>query len=156
MTTPKEIVTRLLANATNESVVNELVSPTATYISLCYSSPSLKKIMPYAGSHPNEGPAAITYTFNTVNTIWKNEAFNIEVIFGEGENVAVFGRFMYRSSVLGKAYESPFAVRAVVRDGLIVYMLFMEDTFGTGATFAKSGGVTYEVEEGKEFEIKAE
>lgn len=156
MSTPVEIVTRLLANATNEAIVKDLVSSTATYISLCYSNPQLKQIMPYAGIHPNEGPSAIISTFTTVNTIWKNEAFDIETIFGEGENVAVFGRFTYRSSVLRKSYESPFAIRAVVKEGLVVYMLFMEDTFGTASTFAKDGRVRYEVEEGKDFEIKAD
>lgn len=155
MSTPVDIVSRLLANATDENVVRELVAPKATYVSLCYSNPDLKKIMPYAGEHPSEGPEAIIYTFETVNTIWKNEMFKIEAIFGEGENVAVFGRFTYRSSILGKAYTSPFAVWAVVKDGLVTYMQFMEDTFGTGATFAKGGSTKYEVDEGREFDIDA-
>jgi len=155
MSSPIEVVRRLLANALNEDVVHELVSPTATYVSLCYSNQDLKKIMPYAGVWDSKGPDAIIYTFKTVNTIWKSEAFEIESIFGEGENVAVFGRFTYRSTVLGKAYTSPFAVHAKVQDGKVVYMLFMEDTFGTGATFAKDGKMTYEVEKGKEFEIVA-
>jgi uncharacterized protein len=158
--TPVEIVSKLLSNTLNPSVVKELVSPTCTYISLCYSNAPLKKIMPYAGVHASEGPAAITYTFETVDKIWANEEFNIEALFSDSEgskegvaNVAVFGNFTYRSRTLGKKYKSPFSIHCKVEGGRVVYMQFMEDTFGTGATFEKGGSKTYEVEEGVEFEL---
>ena len=35
----------------------------------------------------------------------------------------------------GKAITSPYSVFAKVRDEKIVYMQFMEDTFGTASTF---------------------
>lgn len=142
MSSPTEVVQRLLANALAADAVRDLVSPTTTYVSLCYSNPDLKKLVPYAGLWDSKGPDAIIYTFKTVNSIWKNESFDIETIFGNGENLAVFGRFTCRSAVLGKAYTSPFAIHAKVQDGKVTYMLFMEDTFGTGATFAKDGKTT--------------
>lgn len=158
--TAVDTVSRLLANATDRHVVNELVAPDATYVSLCYSNEPLKKIMPYAGVHQNEGPVAVSYTFETVARIWANEDFQLQAIFGEGENVAVFGKFTYRSRTLGKAYTSPFCVWCKVDvegDGKINYMQFMEDTFGTGATFETGGEKRYlvdnGVDNGKEFTL---
>lgn len=128
MSQPKDVVARLLANTSNESVMKELVAPDATYISLCYSNPSLHQIMAHAGVHEKEGPGAIISTFANVDKIWANEEFKIESVFGEGPDVAVFGKFTYRSRALGKAYTSPFAIHCKVESGKVVYMLFMEDT----------------------------
>lgn len=153
MLSPIETVQHLLAGATDESVVRELVAPTATYVSLCISNPDLKRIMPYAGVHSREGPAAVYSTFTRVNAVWANEAFEIDKILGSGNDVAVFGRFTYRARVTGKAYESLFSIRAEVQDGKVTYMQFMEDTLGTATTFARHGKTTYEVEQGKPFDI---
>ncbi|ETI24753.1 hypothetical protein G647_04123 [Cladophialophora carrionii CBS 160.54] len=150
---PKDVVARLLENTWNESVIKELVAVDATYISLCYSDPPLHRIMAHAGVHAKEGPQAVISTFANVDKIWANDEFKIEALFGEGPDVAVFGRFTYRSRVLKKAYTSPFSIHCKVEDGQVVYMLFMEDTFGTGATFEKSGEKTYEVEPGKSFSL---
>ena len=54
--------------------------------------------------------------------------------------MAAFGSFTYRSTVLGKAYTSPFAIWCAAKDGLVTYMQFMEDTFGTAKTFQKDDG----------------
>ena len=151
-----ETVKYLLANATNKDIVESLCTPDVTYVSLCYDNPPLKQLMPYAGRHDNEGPGAILYTFNTVAAIWKNEDFAIEAIFGDGEHVAVFGHFTYRSNPLGKPYQSPFNVWCKLNaEGKVYYMQFMEDTFGTGRTFEdESTGIKkkYKVLE-KEFEL---
>ena len=64
-------------------------------------------------------------------------------LFGQVENVAVFGRFTYRSATLCKAVTSPFAILAKVRDGQVIFMQFMEDTFGTASTFRSGGVATY-------------
>ncbi len=66
-------------------------------------------------------------------------------LFGEGENVAVFGRFMYRSISLSKAVTSPFSIHATVRNGKIVYLQFMEDPFATTRTFSRKGTWTAEI-----------
>ncbi len=57
--------------------------------------------------------------------------------------MAVFGRFTYRSVTLGKAITSPFAILAKVHAGQVTFMQFMEDTFGTAATFRNGGVATY-------------
>ena len=135
---PKAVVRKLLANTSNPKVVTELVARDATYVSLSYANPPLTKIMPWAGTHTKEGPDAIIQTFADVAKSWKNEAFEIQALFGEGENVAAFGSFTYRSIVLDKVFTSPFAIWCAVKDGLITYMQFMEDTLGTASTFRKN------------------
>ena len=136
--TPAEVVRAILDDPTNPEVVHKLVAADATYVSLNFDNPELRQIMPWAGTRT--GPDAILDTYTRVNRFWRSEAFEIGELFGEGENVAVFGRFTYRSTTLGKAITSPFAILAKVRDGQVVFMQFMEDTFGTAATF-RSGGV---------------
>jgi uncharacterized protein len=134
-----EIIRELLASATDPEVVNRLVAPDATYLSLTFDNPDLKKIMPWAGTHQGAGPAAVLETFQVLNTFWTIESFDIRDIFESGENVAVFGSFTVHSVILDKTFVSPFSVHARVKEGLVTYMQYMEDTFGTGATF-RSGG----------------
>lgn len=125
---PKDIVARLLENTSNIPVMEELIAADATYISLCYSNPPLHQIMAHAGQHSEKGPQAVISTFANVNKIWAMEDFEIQSLFGEGPDVAVFGSFTLRSRVLGKAYTSPFSVHCKVEGGQVTYMLFMEDT----------------------------
>ena len=136
-----EVVRTMLSDPTNPEVVHRLVAPDATYVSLNYANPELQRIMPWAGTRT--GPAAVLDTYTRVSRFWRSEAFEIGELFGKGETVAVFGRFTYRSVTLGKAITSPFAILAKVRDGQISFMQFMEDTFGTAATFRSGGVATY-------------
>ncbi|KAI4268988.1 MAG: hypothetical protein LQ337_007537 [Flavoplaca oasis] len=152
--TPTEIVRSVLANTSSLSTLETLVAPHATYISLNYNNPSLQKILPFAGSHPNEGPLAIYNTFATVHKIWSQEKFEILSLFGAGEDVAVFGRFTNRSRTLGKESTSPFGIWAKVVEGKVVFMQFLEDTLDTTSTFKVEGVGRYKVFEGQEeFEV---
>ena len=136
-----EVIRAILANPTDPEVVHRLVASDATYVSLNFDNPELRQIMPWAGT--GTGAAAVLDTYTRVGRFWHSEAFEIEELFGEGENVAVFGRFTYRSVTLGKAITSPFAILAKVRDGQVTFMQFMEDTFGTASTFRSGGVATY-------------
>ena len=136
-----EVVRMLLNDPTNPDVVHELVAPDATYVSLNFDNPELQRIMPWAGTRT--GPKAVLDTYTQVNRFWHSEAFEIGELFGEGGNVAAFGRFTYRSATLGKAVTSPFAILAKVNGGQITFMQFMEDTFGTASTFRSGGVATY-------------
>ena len=136
-----EIVRTLLNDPTNPEVVHRLVAPDATYVSLNFDNPELQQIMPWTGTRT--GPEAVLDTYTRVSRFWNSEAFDVGELFGEGENVAVFGRFTYRSATLGKAITSPFAILAKVNDGRITFMQFMEDTFGTASTFRSGGASTY-------------
>ena len=136
-----EVVRALLNDPTNPDVVHRLMAPDATYISLNFVNPDLKRIMPWAGTR--KGPEALLDTYTRVNRFWHSEAFEIEELFSQGENVAAFGRFTYRSVTLEKAITSPFAILAKVKDGQIIFMQFMEDTFGTASTFRTGGVATF-------------
>ncbi len=139
--TPSEIVQALLKDPTNMTVVSRLVAPDATYVSLNYENAELKKIMPWAGTA--KGPQAIVDTYTQVGQYWENQDFQIEDIVESHGNVVVLGRFTYKSNTLGKAITSPFCIFAKVRDGKIVYMQFMEDTFGTSSTFRTGGAGSF-------------
>ena len=132
-----EIVNGILKNPSDIENVRSLTSSDVTYVSLNYSNPDLKKIMPWCGT--SYGPESIVKTFEDVGRFWEVKSFEKETMFTDGENVAIFGRFTYISTVLSKTVTSPFAVFAKVHDGRCTYMQFMEDTFATGASF-RSGG----------------
>ena len=140
--TPVEIVQALLQGSKDAAVVHALVAPDATYVSLNYENAELKKIMPWAGTA--KGPEAVLSTYTTVAEYWESQAFDIETIFGAEENVAVFGRFTYKSKTLGKAITSPFSILAKVKNEQVTYMQFMEDTFGTASTFRSGGTWTFQ------------
>ncbi|MCJ1292949.1 hypothetical protein MMC34_004502 [Xylographa carneopallida] len=145
--TPKEVVEKLLANTTNEQVLNELVASDATYVSLNYDNPTLKEIMPWCGTHEKAGPAAIYETFVNVGRHWESKDFSVRGFFGSGGDVAVFGSFTYMSRMMKITKTSPFSIWAKVNsEGKITYMQFMEDTLATSSTFEKSGTKTYQAD----------
>ena len=100
-----------------------------------------------------------------MGTYWEILAFDIYAIFGgssaesidtgsygpEGAsgssitNVAVYGRFKYKSRTIGRITDSPFSVWCKVDEakGKVTYMQFMEDTLDTAASFRKSGQMVY-------------
>ena len=118
---PMEVVQAILDDPTNAETVRSLVAPDATYVSLNYDNPELKRIMPWAGTQT--GPNAIVSTYARVGRYWKNEGFEIRDMFASGESVAVFGSFTYRSTTLGKAVTSPFSILAKVSGGQVTYMI---------------------------------
>ncbi len=135
--TPKEVLQAILGDPTNPENVRALVATDATYVSLNFSNPDLKRVMPWAGT--SRGPDAIVQTFVDVGRYWKDEAFEEIAFFGDERYAALFGRMTYRSTVLGKQVTSPFAVYVEVVDGICRHMQFMEDTFATADSF-RSGG----------------
>lgn len=141
---PVEIVRALLLAPTDPAVVADLVAPDATYLSLNYENADLKRIMPWAGTH--KGSQSIVETFVNVARHWDILAFDIEDAFGSEGKVAVFARCTFRSRVLGRVFTSPIAILAKVTDGKIVFLQFMEDTFGTASTFRSGGAWTFEAD----------
>ena len=140
--TNQDIVKELLEGATNKAVVDRLMSEKSVYVSLTFENAELKRLMPWAGVHEN-GREGVLYTFRTLQTFWNIENFTIKDIFGSGDNVAVFGTFTVHSRNLDKIFVSPFSVHAKVNEGQITYLQYMEDTFGTGATFRSEGVWTF-------------
>jgi ketosteroid isomerase-like protein len=137
MANASEVLAAILEKPTDLEHVRSLTTVDVTYVSLNYSNPDLARIMPWCGAHA--GPESIVNTFKQVGRYWEVLSFEPEALFGDEEHAAMFGRFTYRSAVLGKVVTSPFAVFAKVQDGRCSYVQFMEDTLATSASF-KSGG----------------
>jgi uncharacterized protein len=146
--TPIEVVGEWMQNLLDPGVVNRLVAPDATYVSLNTDNPELNEIMPWAGT--SHGPQAFLDNLSTMFTRWENQAFNVRTMFAAGENVAVFGDFRYRSHSLDKVVTSPFSILVNVVDGKVTYLQFLEDSYATAASFRKSGSWTVQTEPGAE------
>jgi uncharacterized protein len=143
---PKETVQALLNDIRNPRTVRDLCAQDVTYVSLNYSNPDLRKIMPWCGT--GHGADAISKTFHDVSDYWSIDSVTPEAIFGEDENVAVFGRFTYTSTKLRKTVTSPLAVFCKVHEGKVTYMQFMEDTFATAASFRSGGSWKFQSDPG--------
>lgn len=154
-TAATQVVTDFLNNTAPdkiEAAVARLVADDATYISLNFDNPDLKKVLPWTGTQ--KGRKAYTSTFIGVAKYWTVENFKIFDLFGAGENVAVFGSFTYRSNSRGKSFTSPFSVHAKVKNGQIAYFMFMEDTFASSRSFSSGGAWTMKTDpNGPEFQV---
>ena len=139
--TKVERIQALLNDPLNVDIVNKLIANDATYVSLNFDNPELKKIMPWTGT--GKGPQAVLDTYRQVGHYWKNEGLKITDTMETKNKVTVFGTFTYRSVTLGKAITSPFCIFARFKDEQVVYMQFMEDTFGTASTFRSGGTWTF-------------
>jgi ketosteroid isomerase-like protein len=144
MATPIETVGEWLQNLLDPDVVNRLVAPDATYVSLNFDNPELRKIMPWTGT--SHGPQAFLDNLGMMFTRWENQAFNVSTIFGSDENVAVFGDFRYKSHSLDKVVSSPFSIFMKVVDGKVTFLQFQEDTYATASSFRKDGTWTIQTE----------
>ena len=150
--TKVERIQALLNDPLNVDLVNKLIAKDATYVSLNFDNPELKAIMPWTGT--GTGPQAVLDTYRQVGHYWKNEGLKITDFVETSDKVAVFGTFTYRSVTLGKAITSPFVIFAKFDGEQVVYMQFMEDTFGTASTFRLGGRWTFHSNpEGKIIEL---
>lgn len=150
--TPVAVIEKFLANTTNPEIVNQLVAPDATYISLNFENKQLKRILPWAGT--SKGLRVFVDTFSGVSRYWEILNFQVTDIFSSEEHVAVFGSFTYKSRTLGKTVVSPLSIHTKVKDGKIVYFQFMEDTLATTESFKVTGTAKYHSDpNGSEFEV---
>jgi ketosteroid isomerase-like protein len=137
------VVMEFLANTAPDKVeaaALRLAAPDATYVSLNFDNPELRVIMPWTGT--NKGPEAFSSLFLKVSDYWKIEDFTVTTKIASGEDVAIFGKFTYRSVAVGHVLTSPFSIHAKVRNGKMTYFQFMEDTYATASSFRQSGSWT--------------
>ncbi|WP_417703031.1 nuclear transport factor 2 family protein [Pseudomonas sp.] len=137
------VVMEFLANTAPDKVeaaAEKLAAPDATYVSLNFDNPELRKILPWTGT--NKGPKAFSSLFLQVQDYWKIEDFTISTKIASGEDVAIFGKFTYRSVAVDQVFTSPFSIHAKVRDGKMTYFQFMEDTYASASSFRQSGSWT--------------
>ncbi|MGF7151551.1 ketosteroid isomerase-like protein [Sphingomonas zeicaulis] len=134
---PLAVLQSILANPTDMDLVKRFTTDDFVYVSLNYSHPELKQIMPWAGT--NHGTEGLVQTFVDVGRYWATDDFQIQDSFENENGAAIFGTFTYTSMVLGKTVTSPFAVLARGKGGKLSYVQFMEDTFATVRSFRESG-----------------
>jgi uncharacterized protein len=134
---PIDVVGQWMQNLLDPEVINRVVAPDATYVSLNTQDAELSKIMPWTGT--SHGPQAFIGHLTMMFTRWENQAFNVTTMFASGENVAVFGDFRYKSHSLGKVVSSPFSILVKVVEGMVTYVQYLEDSYATAASFRQDG-----------------
>jgi len=68
---PKQIVKTVLDAVRDPAVVKEFCAPDVTYVTLNYSNPDLRKIMPWCGT--SRGPDAIINHTRTVTPTFRRQ-----------------------------------------------------------------------------------
>jgi ketosteroid isomerase-like protein len=146
------VLQKLLQNTSNLKVLSQLMTPDATYVSLNFNNPELKKVEPWAGTH--KGPQELLDVFGAIQRCWKTLDFKVTDTIEQGSRVALFGSFTYKSNATGKEITSPFGLLARFEGDKVAYLQFLEDSYGTAGSF-KTGGVTrfHSDPSGKEVEV---
>jgi ketosteroid isomerase-like protein len=146
------VLQELLQNTSNLKVLQRLMAPDATYVSLNFDNPELKKVEPWTGTH--KGPQALSEVFAAIGRFWKTLDFKITDTIEQGNRVALFGSFTYKSNVTAREITSPFGLLARFEGGKVAYLQFLEDSYGTAGSF-KTGGTTrfHSDPSGKEVEV---
>ena len=146
------VVQQLLQNTTNLAVLKQFMTSDATYVSLTFDNPELKKIEPWAGTH--KGPESLPKVFAGIQSFWKTLEFKVTDTIEQGNRVGFFGSFTYKSNTTGKEITSPFSLLARFEGEKVAYLQFQEDSYGTAGSF-KTGGATrfHSDPSGKEVEV---
>ena len=129
------VLQELLQNTSNLKVLQRLMTPDATYVSLNFDNPELKNIEPWAGTH--KGPQELVDVFVAIQRCWKTLDFKVTDSIEQGNRVAFFGSFTYKSNVTGREITSPYALLARFEGDKVAYLQFLEDTFGTSGTLGR-------------------
>ena len=83
------VLQELWQNTTNLKVLRQLMTTDATYVSLNFDNPELKKVMPWAGTH--KGPQALPEVFCIDPTLLENARFQGHRHHRAGTRVASSG-----------------------------------------------------------------
>jgi ketosteroid isomerase-like protein len=146
------VLQQLLQNTSNLNVLQQLMTPDVTYVSLNFNNPELKKVEPWAGTH--KGPQELYDVFGAIQRCWKTLDFKVTDTIEQGNRVAFFGSFTYRSNVTGKEITSPFGLLARFEGDKVAYVQFLEDSYGTAGSFKTGGATRYHSDpSGKEVEV---
>ena len=146
------VLQQLLQNTSNPKVLQQLMTPDAIYVSLNFDNPELKKIEPWAGTH--RGPQAVSDVFAAIQRFWKTLDFEVTDTIEQGNRVAFFGSFTYKSNVTGREITSPFGLLARLEADKVAYVQFLEDSYGTAGSFKTGGSTRFHSDpSGKEVEV---
>src|SRR5580692_1291724 len=145
------VLQELLQNTSNLKVLQQLMTPDVTYVSLNFDNLDLKRVMPWTGTH--KGPQALFDVFAAIQRFWKTLDFKVTDMIEQGSRVAFFGSFTYKSNVTGKEITSPFSLLARFEGTKVAYIQFLEDSYGTAGSFKTGGATRYHSDpSGKEVE----
>ena len=146
------VLQEVLQNISNLKALRQLMTPDVTYVSLNFENSELKKIEPWAGTH--KGPQELADVFVAIQRCWKTLDFKVTDTIEQGNRVALFGSFTYKSNVTGREITSPYALLARFEGDRVAYLQFLEDSYGTAGSF-KTGGATrfHSDPSGKEVEV---
>ena len=133
------LLQQILQNTTNVDALRQLMTPDATYVSLNFDNPELKKVMPWTGTHT--GPQSLPEVFGAIQRFWTTLDFKVTDAIEQGNRVALFGSFTYQSNVTGKKVTSPFGLLARFEADRVAHIQFLEDSYATAGSF-KTGGAT--------------
>jgi uncharacterized protein len=146
------VLQELLQNTSNLKVLRQLMTPDATYVSLNFNNPELKKIEPWAGTH--KGPQELADVFGAIQRFWKTLDFKVTDTIEQGSRVVLFGSFTYKSNATGKEITSPFGLLARFEGDKVSYLQFLEDSYGTAGSFRTGGAARFHSDpSGKEVEV---
>ena len=146
------VLEQILQNTSNLKVLRQLMTPDATYVSLSFDDPELKKVMPWTGTH--KGPQALPDVFGAMQRFWKTLDFKVTDTIEQGSRVALFGSFTYKSNATGKEITSPFGFLARFEGDKVAYIQFLEDSYGTAGSFKTGGSTRFHSDpSGKEVEV---
>ena len=146
------VLQELLQNTSNLEALQRLMTSDATYVSLNFDNPELKKIMPWTGTH--KGPQELPAAFSAMQRFWKTLDFKVTDAIEQGDRVAFFGSFTYKSNVTGREITSPFGLLARFEGDKVAYVQFLEDTYGTAGSFKTGGKSRFHSDpSGKEAEV---
>jgi len=145
------VLQELLQNTSNLKVLQQLMSPDVTYVSLISTTVNWKTLCP--GPALTRGRGRCSMSSLRSNASGKLD-FTVTDTIEQGSRVAFFGSFTYKSNVTGKEITSPFSLLARFEGERIAYIQFLEDSNGTAGSF-KTGGATrfHSDPSGKEFEV---
>lgn len=124
------------------SAIDRYFAPDVVYTVIGTSAKATKAAIPWIGEyHGREGAKEfIAHLQRNIEIIGFGEQEFIE----QEEKIAVFGTFMYRATSTGKRFDSHYAIKIKMRDGLIAEYFFHEDTYAVAKAFRQSG--TWEIE----------
>jgi uncharacterized protein len=146
------VLQEILQNTSNLKVLRERMTPDATYVSLSFDNSELKKIMPWTGTH--KGPQELFDVFASIHRYWTTLDFKVNDTIEQGNRVAFFGSFTYKSNVTSKEITSPFALLARFEGEKVAYVQFLEDSYGTAGSFKTAGKTRFHSDpSGKEVEV---
>jgi hypothetical protein len=80
------VLQEILQNTSNLNVLQQHMTPDATYVSLNFDNPELKKVMPWTGTH--KGPESLQEVFGAIQRYWKTLDFKVTDAIEQGNRVA--------------------------------------------------------------------